>query len=158
MHIPMSSRETSEMPQMAPKRLCDPIRALGDGGGTTTRRTPCTALQGPETRAQVTSSNRVQVRRPVRGSESELRKRRRTQQLPDRIPQREHLGGESSHHAKKVWILGDSNSRHLPCKGSALPTELRTRSLQVSVAGKCGVSFVRFISPERDEPSGGTGI
>ena len=25
------------------------------------------------------------------------------------------------------WILGDSNSRHLPCKGSALPTELRTR-------------------------------
>lgn len=26
-----------------------------------------------------------------------------------------------------AWSLGDSNSRHLPCKGSALPTELRPR-------------------------------
>jgi hypothetical protein len=40
------------------------------------------------------------------------------------------------------WILGDSNSRHLPCKGSALPTELRTHWPKVSRPGGAIFIFV----------------
>src|SRR3982074_2105416 len=38
------------------------------------------------------------------------------------------------------WVLRGSNSRHSPCKGDALPTELSTR---VGAVGSCFLSKMR---------------
>src|ERR1700736_4852257 len=42
------------------------------------------------------------------------------------------------------WVLRGSNSRHSPCKGDALPTELSTR---VGAVGSCFLSKMRSCGP-----------